>query len=183
MIIAAKITGVEPRDVIAAFAQYGFRKTSMEDIAKAVNLSRQSIYKKFGSKESCYTWALKTYMQTLYHNVFEILDKAEGAPKNVLEEVLISVVGDSVEIGHSQHGPELLEDALQAASADPENLPHRYEDKLSAYLLRQNLATSDAQAQDLAHVLVTATRGALIVAGSRDSYASDIRRILGAVLS
>ncbi len=35
----------------------------MEEIARAVGLSRQSIYKKFGSKEACYTWALKTYME------------------------------------------------------------------------------------------------------------------------
>ena len=181
MVTAARISGIEPLNVIAAFAQYGFRKTSMEDIAKSVNLSRQSIYKKFGSKEACYTWALRTYMTTLYQSVFALLDEASDDPLQVLEDVLVSIVGDSVELAKTQHGSELLEDALKAASEEDDNLPRRYEQKLSEYLLRQNLATGDARAVDLAHVLVTATRGALVAATSRESYVADIKRILQAM--
>ncbi len=42
------------KDLMLTFAQYGFKKTSMEDIGSAVGVTRQSIYKKFGSKEKCY---------------------------------------------------------------------------------------------------------------------------------
>ena len=38
------------KDMLATFAQYGFKKTSMADIARAMGISRQSVYKKFDQK-------------------------------------------------------------------------------------------------------------------------------------
>ncbi|WP_331252143.1 TetR/AcrR family transcriptional regulator [Ruegeria lacuscaerulensis] len=172
---------MNPQDIMTAFAQYGFRKTSMEDIARAVGLSRQSIYKKFGSKDACYAWALRAYTEALYQHVFALLDQAENAPMAVVETALISVVGDSVELAESRHGSELLEDALAVASAQPENWPSLYAQKLGAFILRHDLAATPERAQDLAHILITATRGALVVASSREAFARDIRRILRGV--
>ena len=75
-----QIPGIDPKGIMMAFAQYGFRKTSMEDIARASDLSRQSIYKKFGSKESCYEQVLLAYMAGVYTELFRILEEASGAP-------------------------------------------------------------------------------------------------------
>lgn len=38
----------------AVFARYGFRKTSMDDIARAVGLSRQGLYLHFANKEALF---------------------------------------------------------------------------------------------------------------------------------
>lgn len=38
----------------AVFARYGFRKTSMDDIARAVGLSRQGVYLHFDNKEALF---------------------------------------------------------------------------------------------------------------------------------
>ncbi|WP_171123438.1 MULTISPECIES: TetR/AcrR family transcriptional regulator [unclassified Ruegeria] len=178
MVTAPTISGVDPRDVMNTFAQYGFRKTSMEDIAKAVRLSRQSIYKKFGSKESCYTWALRTYTETLYRNVFELLEKGDGAPLQVLEEVLLHVVSDSLEISKTDHGAKLLEDALEIAAAQPENWPGAYVAKLGEFLLRQGLASTSERAQDLSYLVITAARGALVISQSKEDFVLEIRRLL-----
>ncbi|MBO9410930.1 MULTISPECIES: TetR/AcrR family transcriptional regulator [unclassified Ruegeria] len=183
MVSAYTISGVNPRDVMTAFAQYGFRKTSMEDIARAVGLSRQSIYKKFGSKDACYSWSLVTYMQALYQNVFGILDEAKGDPIDVLATVLTSVVGDSVELAKTRHGAELLEDALKLSADQPENWPKVYVENLARFMSENGLAATPDRALDLAHLLVTSTRGALVVSTSRDEFSDDIHRILRTVFS
>ena len=36
---------------IGVFARYGFRKTSMDDVAAAMGMSRQALYKKFSFKK------------------------------------------------------------------------------------------------------------------------------------
>ncbi len=181
MIVSSTISGVDPRDIMNVVAQYGFRKTSMEEIARAVGLSRQSIYKKFGSKEACYTWALKTYMENLYRDVFSVMEKADGAPLEVLEKVLLYVVGDSLELSRTHHGAELLENALDVAAAQPENWPEAYLAKVGEFLLRQGLASSPERAQDLSYLLITAARGAMVVAQTKEDFAADIRRLLKAM--
>ena len=50
------------RQVLRTFAVYGFKKTSMEDIAKAIGVSRQSVYKRFGNKKRCYAWVVDAYL-------------------------------------------------------------------------------------------------------------------------
>ncbi len=183
MVTASAVARIDPKDVMMAFAQYGFRKTSMEDIARAVNLSRQSIYKKFESKNACYNWSLTTYMERLYQRVFEVLETVDGADMDILEKVFNLVVGDAVELAKTTHGAQLLEDSLQIAAAHEDNLMGSYVMKLGDFLLRRGLADSPERAQDLAHLLITSSRGALVVATSRQDFSEQMHRILRTVLA
>ncbi|WP_051927406.1 TetR/AcrR family transcriptional regulator [Ruegeria halocynthiae] len=183
MVTASTVSGIDPRDIISVFAQNGFCKTSMEDIAQAVGLSRQSIYKKFGSKEACYNWSLKTYMTNVYTRVFAILEEMDGPPQDILERVFDAVVGDGVDLAKTPHGVKLVEDSLEVAASQKENWPECYRIRLSEFLLRSGFASSPEQGQDIAHLLVTASRGALVVASSRQDFSEDMRRIIKTVLS
>ena len=42
--------------VIEVFSNYGFRKTSMSDLAEAAGVSRQTLYNRFKSKEDILHW-------------------------------------------------------------------------------------------------------------------------------
>lgn len=179
---ASEISNVDPRKILTAFAQYGFRKTSMEDIAQAAGLSRQSIYKKFGSKESCYDWTLKAYMVGLYSEVFAALENDDCDPLTTLENVFDIIVGDAVVFANTAHGAELLDHSLSAAASLPENWPETYHDRLGAFLFQHGFAATQEHARDLAHALITASRGALINATTRQEFSQDMRRILTAVL-
>ena len=46
------------RAALAVFARYGFRKTSMEEVARAADLSRQGLYLLFGDKEALFRAAI-----------------------------------------------------------------------------------------------------------------------------
>lgn len=45
-----------------AFLRYGFRRTTMGDIAKAAGLSRQSLYARFANKDQIYAACLELYI-------------------------------------------------------------------------------------------------------------------------
>ncbi len=170
--------GVDVRAVVTAFAQYGFRKTSMEDIARAANLSRQSIYKKFGSKEACYDWALRGYMTGLYKEVFAQLSRKTDTPLDTLRAAVDTMVGEGVEFSQIAHGSEMLDAAMKAVEAAPGDLRAEYTEHMAQFLLRYDLAANLKQGRDLAHVVITASRGALLNAVTRQAFSDDMERVL-----
>jgi AcrR family transcriptional regulator len=69
---------------LVAFTRYGFRKTSMEDVAKAAHLSRQGLYLHFATKE-------ELFRAVVSHALGVGLDAAEAKlrdPELSLEEKL-----------------------------------------------------------------------------------------------
>ncbi len=62
--------------IIAVFAHYGFRKTAMEDVAKAAGKSRQALYNRFGSKDAVFllvtAWGFALDVQVIYKNKIRI---------------------------------------------------------------------------------------------------------------
>ena len=182
MSINHQIPGVDPKNVMMAFAQYGFRKTSMEDIARATDLSRQSIYKKFGSKEGCYDHIVLAYMSGLYTDIFAVLDDGTAPPPVILERVFTRIGEDAVAFAKTLHGPELMEDALRTANTTPECWPQMFEEKLALFFDKHGFARSPEHAQDIAFVMVKASRGSLIHAETVESYCADMHRVFQTIL-
>lgn len=177
-----QIPGIDPKDIMMAFAQYGFRKTSMEDIARASDLSRQSIYKKFGSKEACYDQILLAYMSGVYSELFLALQDETAPPPEVLEGVFTRIGTDAVAFANTPHGGELMEDALRAADKAPERWPALFQDHLTRFLDTHGFSRSVEHAQDIAFVLLTASRGALIQSQTVDAYCADMHRVFRTIL-
>jgi AcrR family transcriptional regulator len=48
---------------ITVFMRYGYRKTSMEEVARAAQVSRQGLYLSFSSKEDLFRAAVKTFLE------------------------------------------------------------------------------------------------------------------------
>src|SRR5271155_5873052 len=49
---------------VGVFARYGFRKTSMEEVARAAGVSRQGLYLQFANKEELFRKALEHSLST-----------------------------------------------------------------------------------------------------------------------
>lgn len=50
---------------LSVFLRYGFRRTTMGDIAKAAGLSRQSLYARFANKDEVYAAGLELYAERM----------------------------------------------------------------------------------------------------------------------
>lgn len=164
-------------NILDTFSQYGFRKTSMADIANAAGVSRHSIYKKFGSKEACYEWTIYTYLHYMYSRIFTTLENNSQTAPVVLSQVFDIFMGEAVEIVHNAHGTDLINDTFKAAHESGEDWPLRFETRLGEYLERQHCAN-----REMAFVLISASKGLLIEAQSREEFSRDMLAVINGVL-
>lgn len=90
------------------FSRYGFRRSSMEDIARAAGMSRPALYLHFKNKEDIF----RTMTRLYYADAEIALDEALSQPgpiEQVLRNALKATTGPAIEeLLDSPHGAELL---------------------------------------------------------------------------
>ncbi len=169
------------KGVLTTFSKYGFQKTSMENIAHTIGLSRQSIYNKFGSKEQCYEWTINTYLNGMYNRVFTILNNDELSMKYTLIRVFDIVIGEAIEIVSQAHGTEILDDVLRMTNNSDEDWPLRFRTRLADFLERHNYVSSN-NANVMAFALISVGKGLLLEQTSRTQFVEDMTLIIDCLI-
>lgn len=89
----------------SVFARYGYRKASMEAVARAAHVSRQTLYLHFPTKEKLF----REMTHHLIHRTMESVSAALSAPETPLEQRLVRAfdewMGQFLEVS----GPHILE--------------------------------------------------------------------------
>ena len=99
-----------------AFATYGFRKTSMDDIAKGAGMSRPAVYLHYKNKEAI----VRSLSQAHYAEKIGSVSRALSADGSVSERLAHAVDGQMkglATILTSPHGREML-DTSKSTAAD-----------------------------------------------------------------
>lgn len=93
---------------LSVFAMYGYKRTSMEDIAKAAGMSRAAVYQNFRNKEDILLHGVDAYFDMAVESLKVAL--SPGRPlKDALQEACASTAGGLAEaLLDSPHGEELL---------------------------------------------------------------------------
>ncbi len=98
------------------FARYGFRRTSMADIAQAANMSRPALYQHFSGKDDIARTMVAKFFEDAELNVQRALEE-QGAPAEVLERAFRAKGGASVKVMmESPHGQELMDAGISVAA-------------------------------------------------------------------
>lgn len=107
--------GLDPRRAailgaaFEAFAQYGYRRTSMEDIARASGLSRTALYLHFQNKQDILRSLTQYYFDATEARMRLALDPA-NKPKHALQAAFEAKFGPEMQtLLTSPHGAELLD--------------------------------------------------------------------------
>src|SRR5690349_20267136 len=66
------------------FARYGYRKTSMDEVARAAQISRQGLYLHFANKEDLFRAMLKQAIDTSLAAALRALSTEAALPERVL---------------------------------------------------------------------------------------------------
>ncbi|WP_323772044.1 helix-turn-helix domain-containing protein [Antarctobacter sp.] len=94
---------------MAVMCQYGFRRTSMEDIARAVGMSRPALYQHFRNKEDIARRMVEVYFDRAADEVAVALAGA-GPVEAQLARAFAAKTGPMIrEMLESPHGAELLD--------------------------------------------------------------------------
>lgn len=165
------------KKILTTFASYSFQKTSMQDIAKAAGVSRQSVYKRFGSKEKCYEQVIKVYLADMYYRIFDKLEQSDTTPRDTLLNVFTIFVGESIEVVSQAHGTEVFDDCLKLTRSCNEDWPLRLRARLADYLTRHGLATSE-KAEGVAFTLIYAGKGMMLEERNREQFIQDMKLII-----
>jgi AcrR family transcriptional regulator len=117
------------------FSRYGFRRTSMEDIAKETGVSRASLYSYFANKEEIFRNLSIALHEDALGNAEGIL-KDETGRKSVAERVegaLAANVGRMHElVAESSHGSEIMDENSRLCGDVVSSSANRFQDMLAS---------------------------------------------------
>ncbi|WP_428928567.1 TetR/AcrR family transcriptional regulator [Marinibacterium sp. SX1] len=100
---------------MTAFASYGFRKTSMDDIARGANMSRPALYTHFRNKKAILRSLVEMHYDEAASQVGQAL-RSEGSVSMRLHRAFVAQAGRMADmLLSSPHGMELLETGTGAA--------------------------------------------------------------------
>lgn len=115
------LAGIDPKQQAilgaawAAFSAYGFRKTSMDDIARGAGMSRPALYLHFKNKEAIFRALVAAYYGSATANVRAALAGPGGLPERLLG-AFEAQAGEAMEAKMaSPHGMELFEASMSVA--------------------------------------------------------------------
>ena len=135
---------------LRVFGRYGYRKTTMNEIAAAADISKPGLYLHFSSKDQIFTSALEKYLVDRLARVDAVLAQT-GKP---LETRLL----DAVEEWFGQHLLVFLPGAFDVIPEGDRLSANRveasktaYKDRLAAALMQHGIGKADAD--DRAHII------------------------------
>ena len=70
---------------MAVFAQFGFRRASMDEVAREAGLTRQAVYHHFASKEALFRAAVEALHKGAYEAEVEAGRESEAAGHDLAE--------------------------------------------------------------------------------------------------
>src|SRR3979409_492934 len=101
----------------ATFLRYGFKKTSMDDVAQAAGVSRQGLYLYFDSKDLLFREALQYLVSHMISTARSVAEDGNLSLRDRLLGVFESVHGSAFQSASPEHAFELLQSAQSADGA------------------------------------------------------------------
>ena len=144
---------------LTVFHQYGYGKTTMQDIARAARLSRAALYLHFPTKEDLFrAGTRRAHAQALAR-----ADEALAGPGDVVSRVDAAMAayfgGLMAQIASSAHGGELFDASLSVTGDLVAESHEALVARLAGVLAEADLSTVDANAEQLARMLLAVENG------------------------
>jgi AcrR family transcriptional regulator len=160
-----------------AFATYGYRKTSMNDIADAAGMSRPAVYQYFRNKDDIFRRLVQFYYDRATEQI-AIAFEAGRPVISTMHEAFHAQVGELFEtLLNSPHGMELLDTGEQTAADIKEAGEERLRALFAGWLRREaeagHVHLPDTPEQ-VADVILTALKGLKTTVTDLDSLKSRL---------
>jgi AcrR family transcriptional regulator len=168
------------------FTQYGYRKTSIDDIARAAQVAKRTVYLHFENKAAVFL-AILDYFGDQVRQGCAAAERAGGTAVDRLTGLLDAYFGMGFELfSKSEHMPELEETFSKLARSRIGDLNTEYQERLATFL-RSLEKTGEIGAppqgltvEEIVSILVQAAEGAKLdakVHGDRRALHQHLRRL------
>jgi AcrR family transcriptional regulator len=160
------------------FAAYGFRRTTMDDIARAAGMSRTALYLHFKNKDDIFRSLATHYFDEAVRDVTAALDAPGKSPAEALMAALIAKDGKFMEaVFGTPHGRELLEAGVSLSAEIADAGEARMAAALAAFFARHGLAPGVGTPEEMAETLKAALKGLKLSATSLAGYRAAQARL------
>lgn len=167
---------------MAAFAQYGFRRVSMDEIAKRAGMSRAALYLHFRNKEDIFATGVELYFEQVAGAMADVL-RGAGDPVEALRGAFAAKVAPPYDmLMDSPHGEELIDLKTTAAAGVVAEGDAKLIAVISDWLTRAqaagNVTLEDyGTAEDAARTILNALHGVVMAARSYTVLRADLDRL------
>ena len=167
---ARESSSAKPNAIVLAglelFTRYGYRKTSIDDIARAAQVAKRTVYLHFENKAAVFL-AILAYLGDQVRQRCAAAESADGTPVERLTGLLDAYFGMAFELfSKSEHMPELEETFSTLARSRIGDLNTEYEERLARFL-RSLEKTGEIggppkglTVEQIVHILVRTAEGA-----------------------
>lgn len=153
---------------LRTFARYGYRKTSMDDLAREAQISRPGLYFLFSSKSGLFRAAADRGIDHDLRRVRDALESGEGAPGERVVDAFDAWAGRYV--GPLQDVTAVLDENPELLGPSARSGPERFAGLLRAALERAGVDQPAAVAQ----TLISASIGIKHQVATREEYLARI---------
>ena len=171
---------------LQVFARYGFRKASMDDIARSADISRQGLYLRFASKDALFRAAVRHELDTALGEVSRCLDEeGVGLERRVvaaLDAWLGRYVGSmlTLDLGSLLQNPAMrLGDVVNPAVG---SFDDRLAAAIAAAMSENDVKRLGVTPEEIAAALLTVAQGARYLSNAlAESREEFVGRLTAAV--
>jgi AcrR family transcriptional regulator len=187
---AKESLSAKPNAIVLAglqlFTQYGYRKTSIDDIARAAQVAKRTVYLHFENKAAVFLAVLE-YLGEQVRQRCAVAESAGGTVVDRLTGLLDAYFGMAFELfSKSEHMPELEETFSKLARSRISNLNAEYEQRLARFvrsLQKKGEIGGPPQGltvEQIVHILIRTAEGAKHdpeVQGDREAFQRILKEL------
>lgn len=143
-----------------AFATYGYRRTSMDDIAKGAGLSRSALYLTYRNKEDIFRSLAIRYFDEAIRDMRAALDRPGQSPEQALFAAFVAKDGKFMEaVLSTPHGEELMDAGFSVTGDVAAAGEARMAEEIANWLARSPLPDGIGTPIDVARSITAAIKG------------------------
>jgi AcrR family transcriptional regulator len=187
---AREAASAKPNAIVLAglqlFTRYGYRKTSIDDIAEAAQVAKRTVYLHFENKAAVFL-AILEYLGDQLRQGCAAAECADGTAVDRLTGLLDAYFGMAFELfSKSEHMPELEETFSKLARSMIDDLNAEYQERLARFLRSLQAAgeigrpPQGLMLKEIVYILVRAAEGAkyeAMMQGDRQARQRRLRNL------
>ena len=172
---------------LTCFKQYGFKRTSMDDIAKSADMSRPALYLLFKNKTDIFRSIATQYHELTLSNAQNALQSDEDIQTRITNAITIRKLPLYALTHGSPHGPELF-DVTMSTAADinaraNETFQNYMTEALESALNNGDIFTNDISPRELVQIIYAGAFGLQTAAANEDHYAQLLSKMINTLFN
>jgi AcrR family transcriptional regulator len=160
------------------FAAYGFRRATMDDIARGAGMSRTALYLHFKNKEDIFRSLAERHFNEALRDMRAALNAPQRTPAETLHAAFIAKDGKFMDVVlGTPHGRELLDAGFSLTADLAETGEARMAGELTTFLAKHRIAPGVGTAEEMSQSVNAALKGLKFSATSVAEYRAGQARL------